>query len=225
MEQRADPGDLGRRVTERRHALGLSRSELAARAGMVPSYVAHLEESASANVTPAGVARLAAALGTTPDALRGGGLGRPVGGGDTEGSGAVPATLSVLSEHECRARLQAGGVGRLVEWVADRGPVATPVNFKTLDGDVVFRVAPRGAMAGRLEVGPEVSFEVDHFDEALSEGWSVLASGRARPVDDPDELRRCQALGVAPWAAGGRDRYVRVRLDEVTGRCLRHRAR
>lgn len=213
-----DPGDLGRRVADRRRALGKSRAELAAETGIVPSYVAHLEESATAVVSQAALARLAAALDTTVASLRGGGQDRPPGG--RHGG----ARLEVLPESESRELLAAGGVGRLVEWVAERGPVATPVNFAVLDGDVVFKVAEHSAMAGRLAVGPEVSFEIDHLDEALGEGWSVLVSGRARPVDDSAVVSRCEGLGVTPWAAGRRDRFVRVEVEEVTGRRLRHPA-
>jgi len=66
-----------------------------------------------------------------------------------------------------------------------------------------------------------VSFEVDHLDEALAEGWSVLVSGEARVVTDPGELAAVSALGVAPWAGGDRDSYVRIIASEVTGRRIR----
>jgi transcriptional regulator with XRE-family HTH domain len=65
------PGDLGKRVTQRRRELGLTRAELAARSGMAVSYLAYLEQHA-ANVGYDGLMRLADALGTTPGELLGG---------------------------------------------------------------------------------------------------------------------------------------------------------
>ena len=65
-----------------------------------------------------------------------------------------------------------------------------------------------------------MSFEVDRVDEAMSEGWSVLVTGRLRRVS-PDELRRLENLGVEPWAGGPRSVYLRLELREVSGRRIR----
>jgi transcriptional regulator with XRE-family HTH domain len=73
------PGDLGRRVAQRRRELGITRAELAARSGMAVSYLAYVEQHA-ANVGYDGVMRLAEALGTTPGALLGGSADGPRGG-------------------------------------------------------------------------------------------------------------------------------------------------
>ncbi len=64
------PGDLGRRVAARRQELGLSRAQLASRAGMAASYIAYLEQH-PANVGNGSLMRLANALATTPEALLG----------------------------------------------------------------------------------------------------------------------------------------------------------
>ena len=101
-----------------------------------------------------------------------------------------------------------------------RGPVALPVNFRMLEGNVVFRTEPESALTSSLTQG-QVSFEVDHLDDALTEGWSVLISGEGQEVVDPAERERAQALGVAPWAGGRRDTYVRIVPHEVTGRRIR----
>ena len=55
-----------------------------------------------------------------------------------------------------------------------------------------------------------VSFEVDHLDEALAEGWSVLVRGNGHVVADPAELEQARRLPITPWAAGDRDLYVRI---------------
>ena len=51
----------------------------------------------------------------------------------------------------------------------------------------------------------------------MSEGWSVLVTGRVRRVS-PDELRQIEKLGVEPWAGGQRSVYLRLDSREVTGR-------
>src|SRR5438105_9813849 len=65
---RAEPGgpgsDLGRRATLRRQQLGLSREEVAARAGASPDYVRYVEERA-ADPDIGFLLRLADALETT----------------------------------------------------------------------------------------------------------------------------------------------------------------
>ena len=205
--------DLGRRIREHRYQAGLTVEEAAARAGMAASYLEYLETSRTPNPTPSGLARLAAALGTTAPALAGAWLDLPPG---RQGPLERP-TLEPLDAVQCRGYLGTSGVGRLVI-VEPRGPVAIPVNYAMLGNDIVIRTSGLADLADRQ---PRVSFEVDHLDEALAEGWSVLVSGEARVVTDPDELAAVSALGVAPWAGGDRATYVRIIASEVTGRRIR----
>jgi hypothetical protein len=65
-----------------------------------------------------------------------------------------------------------------------------------------------------------VSFEVDHVDEAMSAGWSVLVTGPVRRVS-PDEFRRLEDLGIEPWAGGQRSVYLRIEQRGVSGRRIR----
>ena len=208
-------GDLGRRVAERRGELGLSPEEVAGRAGMDPSYLRMLESSPSPQLSRPALWRLAAALETTVDVITGGGTQAPPG----RGQPSPRPVLDVLGSEECDALIGPGGVGRIV-FSEPRGPVALPVNFRMLGHDVVFRTMPDSALLASVGQG-RVSFEVDHLDEALTEGWSVLLSGEAHVVVDPEELRQAQGLGVAPWAGGPRETYVRIAAHEVTGRRIR----
>ncbi len=209
-----DPGDLGRRVAFRREELGLTREELAARAGMSPGYLDYLEQH-PAEVTVASVLRLAAALGTTRADLLGEGVGMPPG----RGGAAARPVLETLSDDECRRLLAAGGIGRVV-FVDDRGPVALPVNFAMFGDDVLFRTSPESPLAGAE--GRATGFELDHIDDAMREGWSVLATGRLRRVTDPEELVEARHVRVDPWAGDeGRDTYVRVQIEQISGRRIR----
>jgi nitroimidazol reductase NimA-like FMN-containing flavoprotein (pyridoxamine 5'-phosphate oxidase superfamily) len=211
---RARSGDLGRRVAARRREIGLTREDVALRAGMSSRYLDYLEHSPDAALTAGALLQLAAALETTPEFLRGGHVDRPPGPGR---AGPHPQ-LDVLSREESELYLARGGVGRFV-FLARQGPVALPVNFRYLDGDVLFRTRPNGALAAAA--GTTVSLEVDQIDEPMSEGWSVLVTGRARLVDDPAELERAADLGIEPWPGGRREALMRIKAEAISGRRIR----
>ena len=206
-----DPGDLGRRIVERRHELHLSVAEVAERAGMAADYIEYVEHTPT-DLSSAALMRLARSLEMSSAELLGGDQGRPPGGED---AGRRPL-LSDLEASECAAHLSPGGLGRLVFRAAGQ-PVAHPVNFRMLDGDVVFRSTEGGSIS---EIAPDepVSFEVDRLDAAMSEGWSVLAHGTIQKVEDPAELKRVETLGIQPWAGGIRHAYFRLGVTSLTGR-------
>jgi nitroimidazol reductase NimA-like FMN-containing flavoprotein (pyridoxamine 5'-phosphate oxidase superfamily) len=134
------------------------------------------------------------------------------------GSNATPRQVVTLTADECRVLLDSQEVGRVV-FVDGRGPVALPVNYALDDGDIVFRTASRSSVLASTYVS-RVGFEVDDFDDVRREGWSVLATGTITEVDDPDELRRLDELGVTPWAGEGRTRHLRLSVRALTGRRL-----
>lgn len=211
----ASRGDLGRRVTQRRTDLGLSRDELAKRAAMALAYVEWVEEG-SAQVSVAALGKLADALETSPWALLGGGAELAPGRG-----GARPGRdLRRLDPDECRRLLGDRGIGRVVFIVGDR-PVAVPVNYVLVDDGVVFRTAPDTDTAAAT--GTRVGFEVDRIDDAMSEGWSVLISGQLEPVEDEATVALAVEAKLEPWAGGDRPLYLRIVPSEVTGRQLTSR--
>lgn len=208
--------DLGRRIAEERARSGLSRDEVAERAGMSAGYLAYLETSSSPNPSQATLTRLAAALDAPPDALSGAGMNMPPGRRDA----AKNAVLAELTPEECRRYVAAGGIGRFLYDDKTRGPVALPVNFEMDGDDVVFRTSSDASLADGLH-DRRVSFDVDHIDDTLGEGWSVLLSGTASVITDADELARAKALDIRPWADGDRDTYIRLVPSETTGRRIR----
>jgi transcriptional regulator with XRE-family HTH domain len=210
-------GDLGRRVAERRRQLGLTVDEVATRSGMSPTYVRVIESSPSPQLSRAALWRLAAALEVSVDGITGGGMEAPPGRADPSDRPALEA----LTVGECEALIASGGVGRLV-FSDERGPTALPVNFRVLEGDIVFRTESEAAFLENLAT-EEVSFEVDHLDEALTEGWSVLLTGECHVIVDQSEVDSAQSLSIAPWAGGNRDAYVCVVPRKITGRRIRRR--
>jgi hypothetical protein len=112
--------------------------------------------------------------------------------------------------------LTPGGVGRVAVTTA-LGPAVFPVNFIMAGRTIVFRTSAGDVLAANGD-GP-VAVEVDHLDEALAQGWSVLAQGNAHRVTDPAELDWVnKSAAVWPWAGGGRQAYVRVIPERITGR-------
>jgi nitroimidazol reductase NimA-like FMN-containing flavoprotein (pyridoxamine 5'-phosphate oxidase superfamily) len=213
-----DPGDLGRRVTQRRTELGLSVEELAHRAGMHPSYLSYVEHQSTARPNEAACTRLAAALGTTVSWLRGGGGERPVGA--VPDPGGVPQ-LEELDTAQCAAHLDGGGIGRAV-FDDDQGPVALPINYRMVDGQLVFRTGD-GTIAAAVRAGRPISVEVDHLDEVVGEGWSVLVRGQASEVTDPERLAALDRLAIHPWAGGDRHTTVALQPTSLTGRRILRR--
>ncbi|MFI0514912.1 nitroimidazol reductase NimA-like FMN-containing flavoprotein (pyridoxamine 5'-phosphate oxidase superfamily) [Streptomyces canus] len=212
----AGPGDLGRRLLHRRGELGLTRREVADRAGMAPGYLRYLEESPAAAPGISTLVRLADALATGVTALTGCDIEVPPGRG-TAAAGAQSETLGV---EECRRLLSTHGVGRLGV-VTTEGVSILPVNYSVIDGSIAFRTA-HGSLTSQL-LGKRVAFEVDHIDEVQREGWSVLVRGRARRVTRPETIRRLSERAHSePWAGGRRDLWVCVDPFEITGRSIRH---
>ncbi|MGY3205914.1 pyridoxamine 5'-phosphate oxidase family protein [Streptomyces sp. TE5632] len=206
-----DPGDIGRRVATERTRRGLSREETASRARMAPDYLAYLEER-PADPSLATLIRLASALGTSVQALRGSGVDLPPG----RGAALLRPELRDLGPEDCRALLSTHGVGR-VAVTTPEGPAVVPVNYEVVDDAIAFRTAPDSVPAAA--VGSDVAFEVDHVDDAMSRGWSVLAVGPARVVTEPDEVRRLtERAHTAPWAGGGREMWVSILPTRLTGR-------
>jgi hypothetical protein len=202
---------LARRVTHRRTELGLSTEELAKQAGIDAWFLAYFEQNCDSTLTSGALRRLAVALDTTPSALEGAGVDRPPG---TRRAGPNPA-LESLAPAQCEQHLSAGGVGRIILSTGS-GPVAYPVNFVFARGCVIFRTS--NAMVDNIS--GVVAFEVDHVDEAMSEGWSVLVRGHARLIEGTELRLVAAVLDLEPWAGGARINVVSIAPFEVTGRVI-----
>jgi len=204
-------GDIGRRVAARRLQLGLSRQDVALRAGAAPGYIEYVEEQPA---TP-GIGfllRLADALETTVHELTGGTVDLPSG----LGRAAREARMVELDDTECWTLLGDHGVGR-VALTQDDGPVVLPVNYQVLDGEVMFSTGDRSPLARAADT--EIAFETDHIDDAFSKGWSVLLVGTVRLVEDEDEARRLRETAYStPLAGEGRERVMILAPRRVTGR-------
>jgi nitroimidazol reductase NimA-like FMN-containing flavoprotein (pyridoxamine 5'-phosphate oxidase superfamily) len=126
--------------------------------------------------------------------------------------------LATLTTDECRALLvtHRPRLGRLA-FVAGEWPLVLPVNF-ALDGDVVYFRSAAGSKLDAAVRCDKVVFQIDHVDEVWEEGWSLLAFGHLRVVEDPDELARVRRLPLRPWAGGDKPHFLRLDILSLSGR-------
>ncbi|MDH6566128.1 hypothetical protein M2160_001149 [Streptomyces sp. SAI-117] len=99
-------------------------------------------------------------------------------------------------------------------------PAIRPVNHVLVDGDIVIRTQAGAALTSHArraeDPGVVVVYEADAIDPDTHLGWSVVVTGYAHLVTDPDELDRFRAL-LRPWVEQTMDYAVRIRPDLVTG--------
>ncbi len=206
-----DPGDLSRRIIQRRTELRLSRQQVASRAGLSLRYVEYLENYPG-RPTGATLRQLAAALQTTPPALLGAGLEEPPGYRPL----ARPHPLERITAAECRQLIAPGGIGR-IGFPTVSGVMILPVNYAMVANTIVLRTSSGGVIGAHADA--DVSFEVDHIDEALEQAWSVLVQGPAHRVIQHTEVAHMErAAAVLPWPQGEHDLFVRIIPRHLTGR-------
>jgi len=133
--------------------------------------------------------------------------------------------LEQLSEEES-LRLAAGAVVGRIGFTGRYGPVVLPVNFRLIDGAIVFRTDGDSALDQDLRTGItdaeyHVAFEVDQIDERTRTGWSVMLQGAAHYLEDQRERAAAAAAGIDPWAGGDKDVYITIRPAVITGRRIK----
>ncbi|HEY5170549.1 MAG TPA: pyridoxamine 5'-phosphate oxidase family protein [Acidimicrobiia bacterium] len=120
-----------------------------------------------------------------------------------------------LTETECRTLLATRTFGRV--GVTSGGlPVIFPVRYLYEDGAITFRTGG-GTKLRAAESGDVLAFEVDAYDTETSQGWSVLALGRATVLTTEHEHEDLPTLD-SPSAENPRSHYVRLHCELVTGR-------
>ena len=127
--------------------------------------------------------------------------------------------MTVLSVHECLELLRDHEVGRLAV-ARDAHPDIFPVNYVVDHGTVVFRTAA-GTKLDAVAHDHDVAFEVDGYDAASGDAWSVVIKGRAIEVDGPQEQFEASDLPLFPWQTAPKPRFVRIEPVEMTGRRFR----
>jgi uncharacterized protein len=128
--------------------------------------------------------------------------------------------LELLDEPEAIRLLAQGEVGRIGVTIGAL-PAIFPVNYRLIDGCVVFRSAP-GSKLSAAASRAVVAFEVDDYNAADRSGWSVLVVGPSEVVDDLDVAFKALEAGLQPYVDGPRGAIVRIDPQFVSGRRIVH---
>ena len=124
--------------------------------------------------------------------------------------------LEVLSRAECLRLVSRATVGRL-GITSGALPTVLPINFRLVKDRIVFRTSV-GTKLDAATHNSVVAFEVDEMDPLWHSGWSVVVTGVAREITDPDELAELSAANIPRWAPMDSARVVSVSTEMVTGR-------
>ena len=128
--------------------------------------------------------------------------------------------LELLSEAEAFRLLAHAEVGR-VGFTLGALPAILPVNYRLVDGCVVFRSSPGSKLSAAMR-GAVVAFEVDDYHAADRSGWSVLVVGQSEVVHDLDVTFKVLEAGLLPYADGPRGAIVRIVPTFVSCRRIVH---
>jgi nitroimidazol reductase NimA-like FMN-containing flavoprotein (pyridoxamine 5'-phosphate oxidase superfamily) len=124
-------------------------------------------------------------------------------------------SFTELNRSECLQLLGRAHLGRVGVSV-DALPAIFPVFLVLLDDVVVFRTVP-GTKLSAASKGAIVAIEVDDFDPATEQGWSVLVRGVAHELGNGRRGRAREQLAPR-WMHDAAEHFVEVSTDLVTGR-------
>jgi len=124
--------------------------------------------------------------------------------------------LEVLGRDESLRLLSTAVLGRIAI-TSGALPTVLPVNFRYNGRQILIRTGVGTKLSAATE-HTVVAFEVDAIDPATETGWSVVVTGMAEEVVDPDDLAATQAVPLVRWAPGSGSRVVAISPDLVSGR-------
>lgn len=117
--------------------------------------------------------------------------------------------MVVMEKAETEALLSNALIGRLAMADREGRPYVIPMPFCWHDGSIYMRLPMTGRKAEVLLQNSRVCFEVDWFDETLSDYGSVLVEGRLVKIDDLREKAAVKAIND--------EKYTRLRKGNRPG--------
>src|SRR5271166_3441943 len=130
---------------------------------------------------------------------------------------AQPANHSQKLSHAEAIRLLASvDYGRVV-FTLRTLPAIRPVNHLVDEGRIIIRTRLTSSISTALRSsdGVVVAYEADSLDPQSRVGWSVVITGRAHTLTDPDQVSRYEQL-LDPWVNHA-DTVVAIEPDIITG--------
>ncbi|MFD6354856.1 pyridoxamine 5'-phosphate oxidase family protein [Nocardia tengchongensis] len=129
-----------------------------------------------------------------------------------------PRATVAMGREEALRLLASVPFGRVI-FTRDALPAVRPVNHLVDDGEIVIvrtKLTSRLTSSVRADSNIVVAYEADDIDPIEQLGWSVVVTGIARPVTDPERVARYEAL-LRPWVDGMMDSIVAIEPTLVTG--------
>lgn len=128
--------------------------------------------------------------------------------------------LDTLTADECLLLLSLATVGRIA-FVVDGLPMVLPVNYRVAGDDsgpwILLRSRPGRAIDTASE---QVAFEIDGIDHEHRRGWSVVARGVLRHLDDDEVERLGRHFDPRPWPREERTAWLAISIEALSGRRL-----
>ncbi|MGY4103081.1 pyridoxamine 5'-phosphate oxidase family protein [Nocardia sp. R16R-3T] len=109
-------------------------------------------------------------------------------------------------------------IGRVV-FSRNALPAIRPVNHLVeTDGRIIVRtrLASKLTSAVRANSDVVVAYQADEIDPLRRTGWSVVVTGLARPVTDPERIARYEQL-LQPWVDRLSDTVIEIEPSIVSG--------
>jgi Pyridoxamine 5'-phosphate oxidase len=133
-------------------------------------------------------------------------------------SAGISREIVELGRGEAMRLLASVGLGRVV-FTSDALPAIRPVNHLVDNGRVILRTRLSGQISTAVRSGTDpgvvVAYEADDLDPQRQLGWSVVVTGLAKTVTDPDHIARYEQL-LQPWV-NTVDTVVAIEPHIVTG--------
>ncbi|WP_407688232.1 pyridoxamine 5'-phosphate oxidase family protein [Mycobacterium sp. HUMS_1102779] len=128
----------------------------------------------------------------------------------------LPDGAERLDKAEAMRLLAGIDVGRVV-FDLQALPAIRPVNHLVDDGVIIIRCRLTSAISAAVRNSDHVvvAYEADDLDRRTRTGWSVVVTGHARTVTDPDLVARYEQL-LHPWVNHA-DTVVAIEPEIVTG--------
>ena len=125
---------------------------------------------------------------------------------DTHTASSAPRRLEELSRAESLRHLASVTVGRVV-FTQSALPAIRLVNHLVDDGAVIIRAHLGAGVLANM--GMVVAYEADTIDPHTHLGWSVIITGIARLVTEPDDVTRYEDT-LHPWVTTEMDHVIRI---------------
>ncbi len=131
---------------------------------------------------------------------------------------ATPADGSQKLDRVEAMRLLASVDYERVVFTLNALPAIRPVNHLVDEGRIIIRTRLTTSVVAALRLtdsGVVLAYEADSLDSESRSGWSVVVTGLARIVTDPDQVTRYEQL-LKPWVNHA-DTVLAIDPDIVSG--------